>query len=335
MSQVDWSDLLAHVGSLDQVVSVTPVEYLDGAARGVRALDVRSLGGLHVTVLLDRGMDLGQVWYRGIPLAWISPVGPARTSAAADEDWLGAFHGGLLVTAGTQNVGRSAEAGGVRHGLHGRLSMLPARDLIWHVDPSRREIVVEGTIREARVLGYYIELRRRLRFGIDSPTLAIEDVFANEGSAPAPVMVLYHFNLGWPLVSETSRLYGWPAEVTPREGDAAAAEALPTHDRFLPPTAGWRSQMFEHHGSEVSERTVGVANPEYPPGQGVAAEITYRPAQLPRLWRWRMFDHKTYLVSIEPTNTSLEGRGAAQELPLLDAGRQLTFELSFRVRVGN
>jgi hypothetical protein len=306
---VTWEQLLDRVGTPEQVAAATPVTLTEGSAAGVRALDVRTIDGLHTTVLLDRGMDLAQAWYRGAPLAWVSPTGPAHPAFAAGGDWLSSFHGGLLVSCGTQNIGDPCVVDGVEHRFHGALSNIPARRVRWEIERDPPAVVVEGAVREVRVLGVDMELRRRLRFEIASPRVTIEDTVTNLGDEPAPLLMLYHFNLGWPLIDAGSRLFGVPARTLPLPGHAASEAALAQQHRFEPPTPGWPVQVFQHLLEDDADRcTIGVINPSYVPTDGLALAITFRPAELPYLQRWRMFGRRTYVMGIEPATCRLANR---------------------------
>jgi hypothetical protein len=168
----------------------------------------------------------------------------------------------------------------------------------------------------------------------------LEDEVTNLGDRPAALMLLYHINLGWPVVDEHSQLFGWPHIVRPRPGDRAAKAAMGEHDRFERPVADWPSQVFEHVGlSDNESLTVGVINPKYTPTDGVAVAVTYSAQQLPRLWRWRMFGRRTYLLSVEPATCSLDGRDAARRagetIAVLAPGESRQFRIEFTVGVGD
>src|ERR687892_325034 len=74
------------LGNLDQLASGIRSTVEDGRAHGCRAVDVRVAGGIDVRILPDRGFDVGQAWYRGVPLAWISPA--RRGATPSGEGWL-------------------------------------------------------------------------------------------------------------------------------------------------------------------------------------------------------------------------------------------------------
>ena len=62
-------------GDLRQLASVRRIVLDDGPERGVRALAFSTGGGLDFWVLVDRSLDIGPLWYRGVPVAWQSPSG--------------------------------------------------------------------------------------------------------------------------------------------------------------------------------------------------------------------------------------------------------------------
>ncbi len=77
--------------------------------------------------------------------------------------------------------------------------------------------------------------------------MRIEDTVENEGFEPQPLLLLYHMNLGWPLLDETARLIG-PGEPgkSPEPRDGEARSRLDTWDRFAAPTQGFRERVFYH-----------------------------------------------------------------------------------------
>lgn len=87
-------ELLTYVGDISQLGGIRLSTLADGPERGVRAADVRTGGGLNFTVLLDRGMDIGQAEYRGVPLAWVSATGPVAPAFYEPHGtgWLRTFH---------------------------------------------------------------------------------------------------------------------------------------------------------------------------------------------------------------------------------------------------
>lgn len=330
----------AHLGDISQIASGRVIRLGDGAEDGVRAIDVRVAGGIHALVIADRGLDIGPAWYGGYPLAWQSPTGIVHPSFFRDDVWLRSFHGGLLFTAGLQNVGSAVRDGDQEHGLHGRISNLPARGVVVETVEDGRglAVVVRGEVRETSVYGADLVLHRTLRFPVGQPVIELRDEVENRGFTPAPVFILYHINLGHPVVDAGSTLIVPDARVAGWDEVSRAAE--PDHARFVPPTAGLAVQVFEHRMPTSTPDLVraGVVNVGYRPTGGIGVVAEFSRAQLPRLWQWRMLAEGIYVTGIEPANCGLFGRVAEREAGQVDElapGARRAFGVTLRAAVGD
>jgi len=328
-----------YLGDLSQIASGRLVRLGDGPEDGVRAVDVRVAGGIHAMVIADRGLDIGPAWYGGYPLAWQSPTGIVHPSYFRDDVWLRSFHGGLLFTAGLQNVGSAVRDGEEQHGLHGRISNLPARQVTVETveDDRGLAVVVKGEVRETTVYGVDLVLHRTLRFAVGEPVIELRDEVENRGFTPAPVFILYHINLGYPVVDSASKLIAPDAVVAGWDEASRAAEK--EHATFGPPSEGFSVQVFEHRmAASVSDRVrVGVVNPGHEPSGGIGVVVDFSRAQLPRLWQWRMLARGIYVTGIEPANCGLFGRVAEREagaVTELAPGERKAYGLTLRAAVG-
>lgn len=63
------SDIRPLVGDLRQFASVRSIVLDDGGERGVRALAFSTGGGLDFWVMADRALDIGPLWWGGLPVA--------------------------------------------------------------------------------------------------------------------------------------------------------------------------------------------------------------------------------------------------------------------------
>ncbi len=61
-------------------------------------------------------------------------------------------------------------------------------------------------MREVSALGRDLRLKRRISMTLGQPVLTIHDRVENHGYETTPHMLLYHFNLGFPLLSPQSHL---------------------------------------------------------------------------------------------------------------------------------
>jgi hypothetical protein len=328
-------ELLQRVGHIDQVAGIKLLEVTDGIERGNRLLRVWTGGGLDFDVLPDRALDISACRYKGIPLAWASPTGavPPAFYEPGGLGWLRSFQGGLLVTCGLDQFGPPCSDAGEELGLHGRVSNLPARYVnhraSWVGD--EYEIEITGEVRQARVFGENLVLRRRISTRLGSRKIQIEDEVTNEGFAPHPHMILYHINLGFPLVSEDSQLCLDAEETIARDADAEAG--LTRWRELQPPTADYREQVFRHiqQADAGGKARVEVENPLL----GVGLRLTYDRTNLPYLFHWKMMGEGIYVLGIEPANCSvIGGRATARKkeaLPHLEPGESRRYVLEVEV----
>jgi hypothetical protein len=330
-------ELLSRVGHLSQLAGVRLAEWSDGAERGVRVATLRSGSGFEVTVLLDRGMDLGPAAYRGTPLAWLSPAGFPHPAHFEPQGlgWLRTFGGGLLTGCGLTHLGTPGEDDGEVLGLHGRLSLLPARHVQvgeeWSGDECR--LWVQGQMRQARLFGENLRLTRRTSCWLGQNRLSIQDRVENLAGTPSPLMILYHINLGFPLLDSVCELRADPHPVRP-QGDIAAA-GLDDWMRFQPPTPGYSEQVFYHDLPADSEGWAAITL--HNPTLNLSLTVRFRKASLPNLIQWKMMGQGAYVLGLEPANCLVEGRSKERErgtLQFLQPGEQREFELEIVVDEG-
>ena len=89
-----------YTGDISQVFNAKTFRYETGRARGVLASQINNGGGLDVTVLADRCMDMAHVLYKGINISYINSCGITHPAyyEAEGENWLRGFSAGLLTT---------------------------------------------------------------------------------------------------------------------------------------------------------------------------------------------------------------------------------------------
>ena len=213
-------ELLRRVGRLDQVGGVRLVTLGDGAARGVRLLEFRS-GSLTFDVLVDRAFDIGRCELVGVPMAWQASPGIVGPWYAEHDDWswFRSWGGGLMVTCGldhtlapgedsTESFGQPHIRTTQRLPLHGRVGSLPAR-LVGYGETWLDDVCTLWA--EGEVLQAACSVSSCCSDGASKPTSATPpsgcvDTVENVGHTPVSHMLLYHCNLGYPLLDDGSRL---------------------------------------------------------------------------------------------------------------------------------
>lgn len=330
-------DLEARIGSVQDALGPRPSVLESGPERGCRIVTLRSGTGLEATVNVDRGMDVRDAWWKGRPLAFVSSSGDAHPAAYEPwgTAWLRTWPGGLVTTCGLRNVGSPSESEGEHLGQHGRAGQLAARDVgmaaAWEDD--QFVVTVSGTMREARPLAEHLEMRRTWRLVAGTSRLELQDEIRNAGFRPEPLLVLYHINLGWPLLDEDASVE-IPGNFEVHSGGIGDAED--GWRRLHPPEPVFPEQVIFHDvPAEPDGRArARLVNPSLE--GGTTFELSWHPEQLPHFTQWRSLAAGTYALGFEPANCRPLGRASELEAGrgnTLEPGESKTIELSLTVAV--
>jgi hypothetical protein len=328
------AELLKRVGDVSQLGGARLLTLSEGPESGVQIAEVRTGSGLAFSVLPGRGMDLGFAEFRGMPLCWRSSTGEiaAARYEPQGDGWLRGFSGGLMATCGLTTAGWASEDQGQSLPLHGRASYLQARNVHVDGDWNGDDYVmwVQGRTRETVVFGEDVQLTRRVWSRLGESRLFIDDVLENLGHATVPLMLAYHFNVGFPLLDEDSELISSATELEAITDDREAA--LGNFQRYGPPTPDWEPTVVVHR---VRPSTDGWARTAFVNRHlGLGLSIKQRAEELPWLWQWKQLGYGAYVAGVEPANCF--GRGRADDrargtLQFLEPGEQRKHSLEIGV----
>jgi len=177
-----------------------------GRREGVLLVELVA-GNTRVLVLPDRGLGIWKMMAGDVELGWHSPVaGPVHPAFVplAEPSGLGWLDGfdELVARCGlVSNGAPDFDANGrLRHGLHGRIANLPAHDVSVMLDDDAGTITLTGAVDETRFLMHSLRLETQLVLRADRPRLEWTDSVTNRSDRPVTIQLLYHVNLGPPLL---------------------------------------------------------------------------------------------------------------------------------------
>jgi len=285
-----WAQLAddGRVALPEALASVEELRRADGS----RVVAVRLAGGFGFDVLPDRGLDVGACWWGSTPLAWRSmhPVDPGP-----GRGWEDRFLGGLLATCGPDNIGAPREGSG-QHGTH---HLTPATDVGWVRERTEGgwRVVVRGTIAHTTFDGRRVVVEREVAGETGRAAVEVRDVVRNVGDRAVGVPLLYHVNLGAPVLRPGVRL-------AVDAGPAVTREPLPPgRDPVLTPApAPGLAPVVAEHANLRDARAVLVGDDQHPD-----VVVTWTAATLPRLCTWSWPAAGAYVLGVEPTNAPLFG----------------------------
>jgi hypothetical protein len=289
----------------------------DGRSEGVRIVAVDN-GAMSISVLPTRGMGIWQVLRHHSPssyqagergaarLGWRSPVrGPVHPAFVPVFDpsglgWLEGFDE-LMCRCGLESNGApDFEANGkLLYPLHGRIANLPAHRVELDVDENAGRISLRGVVEETRFHFQSLRLTTMLTTTIGSNEFTWSDEVENIGGRDATMQMLYHFNIGQPLLQPGARITAPLARVAPWT-QVAAREGIENWNTMPPPRPGSAEQgyLLDLIADEAGETRVLVSGLT----DGEAISLRYSKRSLPcfTVWRNTPAEADGYVLGIEP-----------------------------------
>ena len=222
----------------------------EGHARGQRGIGSRTGSGLSFTAPPDRGLDVGPAEFQGVGLCDLPPKGDSPRPGHYEGDldrhaWLRFGLGGLFNTAGLVSIGvpqaiDTSSFGftqrlSASYGTHDRFAVTPASrfDYGERWEGERCLLHAEGLVRQEIAYGENLSLRRRYETELGSSSFTVTDTVSNDGFRETPHQMLYHWNLGFPLLDAGVELLAAAEDEPESLGFATGDEESDG--------AGWRS----------------------------------------------------------------------------------------------
>lgn len=317
----DW-----YYGHPSQVSGVEEHRLVGGKGDGRRLLQVRNGLGLEFTVSADRCADLSRLSFKGDNFGYFSPCGYVAPQYYDEKGagFLKSFTAGFLTTCGLTAVGTACEDAGEELPMHGKIGNTPAERLSYLEDD--HQITIWAQVSEASIFTHKLVLNRTICCSKTENKIVLTDTVQNIGGAEAPNMMLYHFNMGYPLLCEKSKLYIPSKKVLPR--NKRAAEDLERWQTILPPQPVFEEQCYYHQFDKNG--VAAIYNPELAKGM----KITFDTENLPCFVQWKMFGAKDYVMGLEPGNCYPDGRDVMRKegmLAFLQPGEERVFQITLSV----
>ncbi|HLJ09825.1 MAG TPA: aldose 1-epimerase family protein [Planctomycetaceae bacterium] len=279
--------------------SVNKFTFRGGVSEGVDVVELNN-GKLSVSIVPTRGMGLWRGACDGLDLGWKSPVALPVNPAfmnLVERDGI-AFLAGFnewLCRCGLDVNGPPGSEGT----LHGRIANIPAH----YVDVSISTdgpgtIWVSGLVDETMMFGPCLRLKSTVQTVAGSQRLTVIDEITNLAGVPGELELLYHTNMGRPLLENGAKFVAPIVAVVPR--DRVAADGIDTFDTYGAPQAGFAEQVwYLDLASDKNGRTQTLLRNAHG-DKGVS--ISYDKRQLPcfSLWKNTQSEADGYVTGLEP-----------------------------------
>lgn len=294
------------LSNLKQIATLRRYTVSEGVEKGLDVIDCDN-GKIRFLINVTKALDIMQLYHEGQNMSFISKNG----FSPLEHEFGNRFEGGMLYTCGFDAVGG-------REGFttHGRHHNNPAEIVVAKCD--EEEIVVEGIVRDTAIFGENLVLRRCISAKVGESTITVEDTLTNEGFTPAEYAVLYHINVGFPMLDEGCEVKGGIKAITPRT--PYAEECIDEALRITPPEAG-REEMcyYLDLDGEVSLENKKINK---------TFKVTYSKETLPEFLEWKAMTSGDYALGLEPSTTRLDEN---LSFKTLKAGESKKFKIEMKV----
>lgn len=313
-----------YIGNTMQLYGVQLVKIEGGKGDGMRLLKVKSGAGLEFTISLDRCADISELSLKGVNFCYIAPCGYVSNKLYDNKDagFMYSFTGGFMTTCGLTAVGANCVDEGVDVPLHGTVSHSPAENFRYWVENDEIHIVAE--IREAALFRDQLVMERHYVCPLFKNELYLTDTIKNIGRKQSPFMMLYHCNMGYPLLSENAVLNMSVESVQPR--DAHAATGLDRYNLMEKPQSDYEEMCYNIKMKE--NPVVELYNPDIKMGIRMMFDIN----ELDCFTEWKMMGDYEYVLGLEPGTCTTEGRKHIRDnglLKFIEPGEIKTHHLKF------
>jgi len=312
---------------------------LQGGPRdGVDVVHVDN-GTIRFVVVPTRGMGLWKAWCDGEQIGWNSPVpGPVHPALVPLSDpsglgWLDGFDE-LLARCGLESNGAPEfdGQGKLLYGLHGRIANKPAHSVQVSVDGETGEIAVEGIVDEIRFHFFKLRLHTTIRTRVGENTIEVHDRVENLSASPTDMQMLYHINVGPPLLGPGARVVAPVQTLVPR--DARAVEGIDDWADYHAPLPGYQEQVYLLALQSDPRHRTGVLLKNPSGDRGVSVHFDTRQLPCFTLWKNQIAQPDGYVTGIEPATNFPNPHGFEQRqgrVVSLAPGASCSFDLALRI----
>ena len=180
-------------------------------------------------------------------------------------------------------------------------------------------IVVESNIRCTALFGKNLLIHRKISTNIGSNTVELNDTLVNESFRTEEYCVLYHFNVGYPMLDNGGKIVADVKSITPRNDWAKEniATALEIEDDV--PEKVETCYYLDLNKSEVAYVNNNIAR---------KLTITYPLDKLPCFTVWKSMASGDYALGLEPCTSELDSGFCRKQIK---AKESITFDLKITV----
>lgn len=317
-----------YIGHDSQLYGIEEHRLVGGKGDGMRLFEVNNGKGLELTVSPDRNGDITRLRYKGINMSYMSPCGYVAPSYydSIGSNWLNSFTAGFLTTCGLNGVGTPSVDEGEEIPLHGSIGNTPCEHAMYYEEDGK--LIIRTVTKDEVIFGRKLRLSRQITVSTDENTFVITDTIENTGSKAEPFEILYHMNMGYPLLDEDSIIDIPSSKVIGRDEHATAD--IDNWMNMEKPQADYQERCYYH----LFDGNCGYASITQPK-LDVTLSISYDASVLDGFVEWKMMGVRDYVLGLECGNCYPDGRAAMRKsgmLKFLEPGEKKIYEVTIKLK---
>lgn len=292
-----------------QIASVRRYTLTEGREKGLDVLDCDN-GKMRFLLNVSKACDIMQLYHEGRNMSFVSKNGFTKR----EIPFLNRFEGGMVYTCGLDSLG-----GRDGFELHGTFHNIPAE--IIRAECNENGILVEAIIRDTTLFGKNLILKRKISTGIGEDSVTIQDTLINEGYKAEEYCLLYHINVGYPMLDESAKIIADVENYTPRT-DWAKQNETTMYEMSAPiPNQEETCYFLKMRKSEISLMNEKI---------GKQFTLSYSGETLPHFVEWKSMASGDYALGLEPCTTELDDKFTYKVLKLKE-----TVKFEVKIKINN
>ena len=296
------------VNTLSQIASLRRYTITEGSAKGLDFIDIDN-GNIRFLLNVSKALDITQLYHKGVNMSFLSK----NALTAREIGFSNRFEGGMLYTCGFDNIG-----GRDGYETHGTFHNSTAE--VVRAECTADEIIVVANIRNAELFGKNLLIRREITTKIGSDTINLCDQLINESYRDEEYCVLYHFNVGYPMLDNGGKVIADIEEIKPR--NAWAEENISTALLIEEDVPNKEETCYF---IKLKEPKVAYVNEKL----NRELSISYSNDTLPCFTLWKSMASGDYALGLEPCTSELDDNFNRK---VVKAGKSVKFELSLSIK---
>ena len=272
------------ISNLQQIASVRRYQLKGGREDGINVIDCDN-GKIRFLLNESKALDMMQLYHEGQNVSFLSK----NAFTLEQSNFLNRFEGGMIYTCGIDSLGR-------REGfeMHGTLHNQKAE--VVRAECSEDGITVEAIIRNTELFGKNLVFKRKVFCEIGASEVTVSDTLINEGFTEQEYCLLYHVNLGYPMLDE-----GCKIEANIKAAAPANAVAEQNKQFMLEIEKAQPAKQENCYYLTLEEPKVSLINSKIKK----KFTIEYSKKTLPYFLQWKSMASGDYALGLEPCTTEI------------------------------